>query len=119
MFDTPAMVDMRKTTEEKSEATQMPALANEPDYDYGLRLCLNHESLEKLDVDVNSLQVGETYHLFCLAKVTSISKNANDTGENCRVEMTLTHIGAESEDEENEGAREAMERPRFRLPYAD
>lgn len=98
MFSTPAMVDLKRTPEEMNQAI-MPGIS---EYDYGLCLSLGDDSLKKLDVDFDSVEVGETYHLFILAKVTAKSRNDNEGGMRDRVELQITHMGAESEDKENE-----------------
>lgn len=99
---TPSMTDMRRSPEEK-QATGVPVSCGGSDYPYGLAISLDDESLKKLDVDFDSIEIGETYHLFVMAKVTAKSRNERDAGEprEC-VELQITHMGAESEDAENE-----------------
>lgn len=97
MFSTPAMVDMRRTA--ASDTATMPCMS---EYDYGLCLSLSDESLKKLDVDFDSVEIGETYHLFILAKVTAKSRSDDAGGPRDRIELQITHLGAESEDKENE-----------------
>lgn len=105
MHAIPPMTDMRRTPSEKSEMTMcVPS-----EYPYGLSISLDTESLKKLNVDFDSIEVGGIYHLFVLAKVTAKSCNENEGGEsNERVEMTLTHIAAESEDAENQEMDEPL-----------
>lgn len=99
----PKFIDMAKTATElhldKPEAVtpKAPAL---PVYPYGLGICLTQEELDKLDLDGN-VQVGDMVHLFCLAKVTSVSTNDTTEGPKTRVEMQITNIAVEDEDEEN------------------
>ncbi len=101
MFSTPSMVDMRRTPEEKTEASMPMAYAC--DYPYGLCISLGKDELEKLEVDFDSVEVGETYHLFILAKVTAKSKHENETSEDSeRIELQITHMGAESENAEDD-----------------
>lgn len=85
------------SSKEKAEMST-PSL---PRYPYGLSLSLCQDELEKLDIDKADIGVGDMLHLHCLAKVTSVSSNETEDGENCRVELQVTHIAAESEDEEN------------------
>ena len=94
------LIDMARTDAEKSE--QMPLVQDEK-YPYGLRITLNSSELEKLDVDHSDWAVGETFHIHALAKV--VSKSANETeggGENCCIQLQLTHMAGESEDAEDE-----------------
>lgn len=98
------MVDMRRTDKgmEVSSFVGSPA----PSYPYGLCISLCEEELEKLNLDIEDAAPGDMLHLFCMAKVTSVSKNDTENGNTCRVELQITHIAAESEDEENERSAE-------------
>lgn len=104
MFSTPAMVELRRSDEERQEAgTPQPFNASE--YPYGLAISLDDLTLKKLDVDFDGIELGETYHLFVLAKVTAKSRHENEnSGQRECVELQITHMGAESEDAENEEA---------------
>lgn len=95
------MVSMARTVEEIKDASN--PVANTPKYSYGLTLCLDQESLDKLDLDHEDVEVGDMLHLFAMAEVTSVSKHDSGAGEQCRVELQLTHIGLENEDEEDYG----------------
>ena len=109
----PAMVDMKRTPAEKTkEADQMiPTPASRPDYPWGLCISLTQEELDKLDLD-DEVEVGDMVHLHAMAKVTSVSKTDNEaTGPCCRVELQITHIAAEDEEEENEEDEVAEDRP--------
>lgn len=99
----PAMINMARTPSEIKDAS-MPCA---PIYPYGLSICFETEDLERLGVDYEDWKVDDTFHLFCLAKIKSISMNATTDGEKCRVEMCIEDIAGESEDEENEDEYEA------------
>ncbi len=96
----PKLQDMRKTDEEKQEASQL-INPNQSEYPYGLCICLTENELEKLGLD-HECEVGDMIHLFALAKVTSKSVNDTGNGEKCRLELQITHLGTESENEEDE-----------------
>lgn len=102
----PKMIDMAKMPEEIKEDVEQntanPTPYKGPRYPYGLALCLGKEELKKLDLDEDP-EVGDTIHLFALAKVTSASQSerADGTTES-RVELQITHLGVEDEDDENE-----------------
>lgn len=99
------MVDMKRTPKEKQETAEMatPIASNQPDYPYGLSISLCEDELEKLGFVQNELQVGDMVHLNAMASVTSVSSSDNHVnGPSCRVELQLTHIQAEDEDEEFE-----------------
>ena len=103
------MVDMTRSPEEKSEERMkeiLPsAIADVPDVPYGLCISLTETELEKLELECDC-EIGDTIHLFALAKVTSVSKQDTTAGTKIRVELALTDVCVESEDEENEEAME-------------
>lgn len=101
----PSMVDMKRTPQEKQEVAQLflPTAANQPDYPYGLSISLCEEELAKLGFGQDDLDVNDMIHMHCMAVVTSKSNHDNvSSGPSCRVELQITHISAEDEDEENE-----------------
>lgn len=93
------MVDLASTPEEmvSSLQTQMQG----PSYPTGCSLCLTKDVIDKLGVDHTDWKIGDIFHLHALAKVTSIHEG--------RVELQITHLSGESENEENEEAEEEME----------
>ena len=56
------MVDMRRTDADKAKDSPMgmiaPQMSDLPDYDYGLNISFNGETLEKLDLD-SDVHVGD------------------------------------------------------------
>lgn len=101
----PAMVDLKRTPAEKTEAYeyQLPTPANQPDYPYGLSISLCEEELDKLNLGDCEFMPGDMIHMHCMAVVTSVSSNNSESsGPTCRIELQITHISAESEDDENE-----------------
>lgn len=106
----PPMVDMAIAPKEQdaplaaSPAPGDEAVAKAPVYPYGLSLCLCDPELDKVGLDPDLLKVGDTLHLFAFAKVTSISANDTPDGKTNRVELQITHLADENEDEENDEA---------------
>ncbi len=94
------MVSMERTASEVKDAAS--PIMNTPKYSYGLSLCFDQETLDKLDLDHGDVEVGDLLHLFAMAEVTSVSKNDTGSGEQCRIELQLTHIGLEDESSEYE-----------------
>ena len=90
------MTDMANVEEDDTdyEPQTMPARV----YPYGLCLSLTEKELAKLDLE--QPQVGDMIHLFAMAKVTAVSQNETTDGTCCRVELQITHLGAEGEDDE-------------------
>lgn len=96
------MVDMRRSPQEKKEVMEGPAIADMPDYPYGLCISLGDEELEKLDLDCSDCESGDTIDLRAFAKVTSISKNDYNGKQTTRIELQIVQLAVESEDEEVE-----------------
>ena len=107
-----SMVDMAKTPEDvKKEVgeTAMPAPSmakpSVPTYSYGLCISLNEEDLAKLGITDELPEVGDMIHLAAMAKVTSVSESeredtAGTKTKCCRVELQITHLATENEDDE-------------------
>ena len=104
------MIDMAKTPEQvnKEVTESMPGAPrsatsiadNLPKYPYGLCITLESEQLEKLGIDCEC-EVGDMIHLCAMAKVTSVSSREKEGGENdLRIELQITHLASENEDEE-------------------
>lgn len=111
----PKMVDMAKGREELvSGGYPVMETPNEPLYPYGLSICLTEAELAKLNLE-DDVEVGDMLHLFALCKVTCVSKTDTATGSNMRVELQITHLAAEGEDEENE---ESLADQRSRTLYS-
>jgi len=98
------MQDMGKTPDEAKEdmgPLDVPSVTNR--YPYGLCISLDEDQLKKLDLE--KPDVGDMIHLFAMARVTSVSENEKSDGSKCcRVELQITHLGLE--DENDEGAEE-------------
>lgn len=119
------MVDMSKSTEEIKRdmpmaVPSMGAKATAPVYPYGLCISLDQDDMAKLGMAGDLPEVGEMIHLAAMAKVTSVSENEReDTDGNkskcCRVELQITHLATENEDDEVEMAvqKSAGRRKRF------
>ena len=81
----------------------------EPIYPYGLCICLTATELEALGLS-DDCEVSDILHGHFLATVKSVSKNATTSGSNTRVELQITHLSTESEDDENEESESKMPR---------
>jgi len=107
------MIDMAQSKEEIEE--RYPAAVAKSDkagpiYPWGLCLRLSEKEIAKLNLD-EAPEIGDMIHIFAMAKVTSVSANATENGENRSVELQITHMSVENEDEEDEesAAEERME----------
>lgn len=115
------MIDMASTpaeVKEKAAESCAPILCDAPRYPYGLCISLDNETMDKLGLSGDLPEVGEMIHLCAMAKVTSVSANEREsTGDDgatkketyCRVELQITTMALESEDDENQ----MMRRSRF------
>jgi len=88
-----------------------------PVYPYGLALSLTDKELDKLDMD-ELPEVGDTIHLCCFAKVTSVSQHEETStdgqmSKRRRVELQITDIAGEDEDEENRMTSEERAERRY------
>lgn len=100
MTDKPQMVSMERTPEDMAKAMMPMAGAMGPSqYPYGLCISLTHDELSKLGLDADC-EVGDMVHLFAMAKVTSVTSNASESMETCRVELQITDLAVEDEDNE-------------------
>ena len=118
------MIDMAKTPEQinKEVTESMPnasrsatAVANDlPKYPYGLCITIETEQLDKLGID-GDCEVGDMIHLCAMAKVTSISKREKEGGDSdMRIELQITHLASENEDEEGAETMSAEARAKKR-----
>lgn len=94
------MQSMELDDEDKMDAMR-PMPMSEPDFPYGLRICLTEKEIEKLDLDPKDARVGGTFHLMAMARVTSVSMTENDDGPCCRIEAQIEELSVEDEDAES------------------
>jgi hypothetical protein len=91
------LVDMELDDEDKLDSMPAEIMPKRPDYPYGLRICLTHSELRKLDLDADC-NVGDLIDLRAFAEVTSISKD----GDSSRVELQIQKLAVENEMEEGD-----------------
>lgn len=103
------MVSMTRSPEEKAEQRledmMPPSILTMPDVPPGLCIVLTEKELAKLDLD-DEAEVGDTIHLMALAKVTSIRKEDTSSGCTCRIELSITDLSVEDENDEGEEEEE-------------
>ena len=113
----PKMVDLAiQPTEIENVKVLSPATAQaEPYYPYGLCICLDAQTLEKLAIE-DVMNVGDMIHFHAMGKVTSVSDN-QQSGK--RVEIQITAMAAEDEDAENEEEEQAEMKTAYKAknPY--
>lgn len=96
------MIDLARAGKKEPEVTAGEPIAYDgPMYPYGLCISLDSDTLERLDLS-DDAEVGDTLHLFALARVTSKSDSQRESGKrDTRIELQITHIALENEDDEN------------------
>ncbi len=116
----PAMTDMAIKPVEIENVSILPMSTScgpdMPMYPYGLRLTFDQGVLDKLNLD-GDCAPGDMIHLHCLAKVTGVYKNDTVMTSSQTVELQITAIECESEDEENEEAEEELSHYVPKNPY--
>jgi hypothetical protein len=93
------MTSMELDDEEKLDFAAPIAMPSKPDYPCGLRISLTEKEFEKLNVEHSDVKVGEIFHGWFMARVTSVTSNKENP---CRVEAQIEDLGLESEDQEND-----------------
>ena len=99
-----SMKDMRRTDAEKIAAdspftNSAVTGPTGPDYPYGLRIRLNQDDLDKLDLD-GGCQVGDMIDLRAFAKVINVSSEEVGGKMSCSIELQIQQLAVESEEEE-------------------
>lgn len=95
------MQSMELNDEDKIDALMPIPMPDKPDFPYGLKICLTEKELEKLKVDPSDAEIGGTFHLCAMARVTSVSMTKEDGRDCCRIECQIEEMTVESEDHEN------------------
>ena len=92
------MVSLKKSAEQKKkEKANMsgPVMAGTGDeYDYGTRLQLNKDLLERLGIK-ELPKVGDKFSVEAVAEVVSVSQNSGKDSENREVSLQLTDMKVE------------------------
>ena len=103
-------IDLALTPEEiEEQQTLNTPLAEAPKYPYGLSISLDEKTLEKLNVDHGSWEVGDMFPVDVILKITG--KNVNESQDSSRVciNMQIVAMKAEEVPEEKEEAEEYEE----------
>ena len=114
--------DMAQTEDDKVDTGLAGHLLGEdgPKYPYGLKINLTEKEIEKLGVDTSDWKPGDVFQLHALAKVVGTHESEREGGNKCcNVEMQITHLAADSEDEgedEEEHEPDEAEEPEPKKP---
>lgn len=81
------LVSMEMDDDSKLDSV-IPGVAEQPDYPYGLRICLTDKEMPKLGLSPDC-RVGDDVMFMCRAVVTSVSSNSTAAGQCDRVELQI------------------------------
>ena len=100
------MVSLERTDEEKAaeRVANMcpPSISSMPDVPVRPHHCADRAGVGEARPG-GQPRGGDLVHLFCMAKVTSVSKQDTSDGAKCRVELSIVEMEAEDEDTEEPG----------------
>lgn len=93
------MVSMELDDEDVLDMACPIPISNKSSFPYGLRICLTHTELKKLNLD-SDCDLGDLIDIRAMARVTNVSKNKTDRGEECRIELQIEDLALEDENKE-------------------
>jgi hypothetical protein len=110
-----ALVEMKRSKAAKKKDAEGPSIGGD-DYPYGLRVNLDHESLQKLGID-KLPSVGDKMHLHAHAHVVSAEERSSEGGKKHRsvsLELRKMQIGEHEGETASQtrlanGAKKAMD----------
>jgi hypothetical protein len=87
------MISMKLTTAEAKSETMLgdPEESDLPEYPYGLSVCLDKDSLEKLGI-TELPSVGTVMQLTALVEVCSVSQYQNQSGTDSNLSLQITDM---------------------------
>ena len=91
------LVSMELDDEDKMDLALPPPVSEQPDYPWALKISLTDKELTKLGLEDDLPDVGDYIHLGAMARVTSVSSNATDGQNCCRVELQIEMLAVEEE----------------------
>ena len=100
------MKSMKLDKKEKKQAVE-PAMAEAPDYPYGLSVHLNNDSLDKLEVK-KLPSVGDTFEVRARAEVRSVSASDSGSGKNREISLQITDMEIASAEKEGKEAKSVL-----------
>ena len=91
------LVDLKRTSaERKAEREKYDKPMSGDDYDYGLRVRLDHHHLKKLGI-TDLPKAGAKMHIHARAHVRSVGSNSSEgRGDDRHIEMELRHMAVEA-----------------------
>lgn len=110
-----AMKDLALTEDDKIDYRSIDVAPQPPEYPWGLNVCFDNSTLEKLGMDATKVSVGDTVMMHCLVKITNVGCNEREGPdgkpvEDYRVEGRIEQAAIDGAEEE--------EAPKRRLQLA-
>jgi len=85
---------MKRTKLGMKEAGEIPTDSSKPDpYPWGLEICLEKESIDKLGLDIDDFSIGGKVNIVCTAEVTNLSQSVSKKDGNLSVRLQITDLG--------------------------
>jgi hypothetical protein len=81
-----------KTIKSNKDTVQSAPSEEKMSYPYGLELSLNKETLDKLGIKVDNIDINSKCTIEAIGKITSISKNINERQDNSHMSIQLTDV---------------------------
>jgi hypothetical protein len=92
---------MKLTAAEAKAETMLSEASEEPQYPYGLTICLDDDILTKLGIDPANLpKVGEVFYIEAKAEVCSTSQYQNQDGADTSLSLQITDMSLSTTDDD-------------------
>lgn len=101
----------KKEMESKAETMVVDSSAPEggPQYPWGLTVRLEKESLDKLGIDLADYSLGDIINLTAKCCVKELRQSEGEGDQSKTVELQITDMGIEKEDDQDQGPDEGDE----------
>jgi len=102
------MIDLKRSPEDlkKEMAEEKSVMSTRPKYPYGLKIYLDHDTMEKLNLS-GDLQVGESFPITAQVEVTSFEKSSRVEEPKVKLSASLQITAIEMPGEEKSNTDKA------------
>lgn len=96
-----AMMNMKIPKKEMTEANPVDAMMpfDIPNYPHGLKICLDNDSVERLNFNIDKHKVGETGEITARYVIEAIEARRTESGEDKEVRLQITDLGFNEKEE--------------------
>jgi hypothetical protein len=92
-----SMVSLELSDDDKIDTACPPALADVPDYPWGMRITLTHRELEKIGKEADC-RPGDMLEFRAVARVIGVYRNDGPMGPEDRVELQIEQMAVETDE---------------------